>query len=339
MDIVVTPVDLADPFAAERAYEIHLASRAVDVPDLPPFCRQRFFGTMRHPMPGRQHHYALAHLDGVPVGYLGLNLPQLANTENAAIDLMVHPECRRRGVGRALHAYAVRLLREQGRKRMVSLVVAELPGGPSRSSAGAGFAAALGAQLAQADVRRRLDITTLDQPGLDRLLADAWPRAAGYSLLCWTGAAPAEYLDDVAYLEGRLIEDAPSGELVREPEKMDAAQVRAIEATFDAWGRRLYHCGIRHDATGRLVAWTMLDFAAANPWHAFQQITVVGPGHRGHRLGTIIKIENLRYALAHEPALRAVDTWNAQANAHMISINEAIGLRPVDAWHNWQLTI
>ncbi len=70
--------------------------------------------------------------------------------------------------------------------------------------------------------------------------------------------------------------------------------------------------------------------------HAWQNITLVDPDHRGHRLGLIIKIENLRYALAHEPELARVDTWNAAVNDHMISINEAIGYRPVDAWVNWQ---
>ena len=83
----------------------------------------------------------------------------------------------------------------------------------------------------------------------------------------------------------------------------------------------------------------MIDVGATPDWHAFQQITIVDPDHRGHRLGTIAKIENLRYAMSHEPALRIIDTWNAAVNDHMISINEAIGFRPVDSWNNWQLTL
>ncbi|MCW2641807.1 MAG: family N-acetyltransferase [Dactylosporangium sp.] len=60
------------------------------------------------------------------------------------------------------------------------------------------------------------------------------------------------------------------------------------------------------------------------------------PPHRGHRLGTIVKIANLRHAMAGEPALRVINTWNAAVNDHMISINEALGFRPVDALVNWQ---
>jgi hypothetical protein len=52
-----------------------------------------------------------------------------------------------------------------------------------------------------------------------------------------------------------------------------------------------------------------------------------------------VKIENLRHALAHEPDLRIIDTFNAAVNDHMIAINEAMGFRPVDAWENWQQSL
>ena len=34
-----------------------------------------------------------------------------------------------------------------------------------------------------------------------------------------------------------------------------------------------------------------------------------------------------------------MDTWNAAVNDHMISINEAMGFRPVDGWNNFQLNL
>jgi GNAT superfamily N-acetyltransferase len=339
MDLAVSPLDVTDDAATEQAYEITAACVAADRPDFPPTCRQHFFGGLRHPMPGNRPQHALAHLDGVPVGYLELGLPYLDNTDNAEVEIHVLPAYRRRGVGRALHEYAVRVVRGLGRKRIIGMSVAPLPGGPARSEPGTPFAAALGAKAALADVRRRLDVTALDEAGLDRLLEAARPRAAGYSLVRWQGAVPAEYVDDVAYLDGRLLEDAPMGDLEWEPEKVDAARVRAVEAARVVRGRRGYHAGMRDDETGRLVAWTMLDFGATSPWHAFQQITIVEPRHRGHRLGTIVKVENLRYAMAHEPGLRVVDTWNAAVNDHMISINEAMGFRPVDGWNSWQLKL
>ncbi|MFI6760518.1 GNAT family N-acetyltransferase [Micromonospora sp. NPDC050417] len=337
--IAVTPLDVADDLAVEQAYAIRSAVIAADLPDFPPLCHQRFLGQLRHPMPGEEDRYVLAHLDGRPVGYLCIELPQLENTENASIDIEVLPEYRRRGVGRALFDYSLRTLRELGRKRLNTVSVDVLPGQAPREDPAAAFAASIGAKNALVDIRRRLDLTTLDQPHLDELLAAAWQRADGYSLVRWIGSAPDEYLDDIAYLDGRLLQDAPLGDLEWEAPKPDRERILAVDAGLAVRGRRLYSSALRHDGTGRLVAWTMIDVGATPPWHAFQQITIVDPNHRGHRLGTIAKIENLRWTLSHEPELRVIDTWNAGVNDHMISINEAIGFRPADSWNNWQLTL
>jgi hypothetical protein len=129
------------------------------------------------------------------------------------------------------------------------------------------------------------------------------------------------------------------GDLDIEAEKVDVARVRANEETQRKRGRRAYHAGMREDATNRLVAWTAINFDAENPDHAWQQITIVDPAHRGHRLGLLVKIENLRQTLEHEPATRDIDTWNAAENTHMIAINETLGYRAVDGWVEWQTAI
>lgn len=339
MGITIAPIEAADQAAIDAAYRVGAAANEADLPDFPPFCRRRFEASVRHPMPGNAALWALARLDGVPAGYLALDLPHLDNTDNATADLVVHPAYRRRGVGRALHEHGVRLLRERGRKRVVGMAVSALPGGPSRPAAGAAFAAALGAHPALLEVRRRLDTARLDHAGLDALLAAARDRSAGYRTVQWRGGTPEEYLTDIAYLDGRLMTDSPLGDLHWEAEQVDAERIRGTERALDARGRRQYHTAVRHEESGRLVAWTLLDVGASADWHAFQQITIVDPEHRGHRLGLLTKIENLRHLLVHEPAVRAIDTFNAAENAHMVRINERLGFRPVDGWTDWQLTL
>lgn len=339
MDIAVTRLHPADEQGAQQAYEISAAVAAADVPDFPPPDRDYFFAQLSVPFPGTEDEWVLARVGGEAAGYAQIELPQLDNVENVVVDLFVHPAYRRRGVGRALHAYVVRRAHELSRKRIMGFSVEALPGGLPRDAAGTGFAEACGATSALVDVRRRLDLADVDTARLDGMLAEAWRHAGGYSLVQWTDATPDEYLDDVAYLDSRLVEDAPMGDLAWEPHKVDADRVRAVDAVLARRGRRMYHTGIRHDATGRLVAWTALSVNPTPDWHAWQQITIVEPRHRGHRLGVIVKIENLRYARAVRPALRVVDTYNAASNRHMIGINEAIGFRPVDAWHNWQQVV
>ncbi|MFV2099607.1 GNAT family N-acetyltransferase [Micromonospora sp. LOL_024] len=339
MSITITTFGSADEAEIEQSWRIGSASAAADLAEFPPVCRQRFTGRVRHPMPGIVPINLLAHLDGEPAGYLVLEMPQLDNIENASADLTVHPAYRRRGVGRALHEHGLRVLREQGRKVVSAMSVVHLPGEPDCPSPAIAFAATVGAVDALPDVRRRLHTADLDQAKLDSLLAEARSRAVGYEVLSWRGGTPDEFAADVAYLDGRLLADAPMGDLAWEPEQVDAARLRATDLALDARGQRRYHVGVRHQASGRLVAWTLLDVGASADRYALQQITIVDPEHRGHRLGLLTKIENLRHLLAHEPAVRVIDTFNAATNDHMITINEQLGFRVVDRWSNWQLNL
>jgi GNAT superfamily N-acetyltransferase len=334
--LTITPFDASDDEAIEAAYHIAAARRALDTPDLPPPCRFRHAQTIRHPYPGTDMSYFLARLDGVPAGWLGLEFTTLDNLDNAWLELEVHPAHRRNGVGRALYQKAVELTRAAGRKRVVANTVERMAGGPERDGAGSAFAAAMGAQAALRETRRKLELSHVDGEALDRLLAEAYGRADGYSLIRWRDRLPDEYLDDIAYLGSRLVTDAPMGDLVVEQEKIDAERVRGNEAVRAALGYRVYGTGVRHDASGRVVAYSTLQMEKTVPEHAWQGITLVHPAHRGHRLGTIVKIENLRYIQAHETALSSVDTWNADVNSYMIGINEAMGFRPIDAWVDWQ---
>ncbi|MEV4710569.1 GNAT family N-acetyltransferase [Micromonospora sp. NPDC049374] len=339
MDIAVTPYESTDEAALDEAYRVVAAAQAVDLPDLPVGDRAEFGLLVVHPPHGNVIHQALARRDGEVAGHLRMRLPQLENTGIATVELTVDPAQRRRGVGRTLLAYARKVAAEHGRERLIGETPGPLPDGPGREAPGAAFAAAAGAQAALAEVRRRLDTTRLDQAALTALHDAARARAAGYRTVAWRGPVAEEYVVDIARLESRLLTDAPMGDLAIEAEQVDAARLREIERIQRLRGRRRYHVGAVHEATGRMVAWTMIDRGPSTPWHAWQEITIVDPAHRGHRLGLLVKVENLRHALAHEPALAAIDTWNAAANDHMISINEQLGFRPVDAWTDWQLTI
>ncbi len=339
MSITITPIESADDPAVEQAYQVECAARAADVPDLPAPCRESFCGALAHPSPHRLARRFLARVDEVAAGYLEVVLPELEETDNAELDLLVHPEFRRRGVGRKLFDRAISVAAQAGRDRLIGQSVAALPGGVPRTDAGAGFANSVGAKPALTDLRHRLDLAEVDETALTELLAEAWLRAEGYSLVWYRDVAPGEWVGDIAYLDGRLIKDGPLGELLLEPELIDPKRIRAGEAVSRACRRRRYNTAVRHDESERLVAFTTLELEHCPADHAWQQITIVDPEHRGHRLGTVVKIENLRYARVHEPALRYIDTWNAETNQQMIAINEKIGFRPVENWINWQIEL
>ena len=317
-------VPLADDRAAfeidRAAFEIDRAAAEADTPDIPIGTFESYRARLRHPWPGNQLEHHLAIRDGVPAGHLELALPQLDNLANVIVELSVHPEHRRRGVGRALLAYAVERSRALGRRHLIS---------PAADRVSAGFAKAVGAVACLAEIHNRLEIGEIR----DTATAD------GYRTVQWTGLGPAEFLDDLAYLDSRLNLDAPVGDLVLEAEKVDAARIRATEEALRLRRRTTFHTGAVHEAGGRLVAWTVITAPDDTVGHAWQGITIVDPAHRGHGLGLAIKNQNLRYAVSNRPTLRVIDTFNAAENTHMLRINRQMGFRKVDDVTQWQLTV
>ncbi|GIJ51596.1 GNAT family N-acetyltransferase [Virgisporangium aliadipatigenens] len=333
----ITPVDGADQLLREGYFAVMQAVGAHDHPDFPPPCRKRYDLSFTMPRPGMRVLRYVALDAGTVIGRLQLVLHTLDNTDSAEMEIDVLPEYRRRGIGRSLYRFGVDVVRAEGRHRIFAMAAVGLPGRP-RDEAGARFGAAMGMTNGLDDVRRRLDVSTLDHAALDALAEQARAKAQGYSLLRWH-RTPEEYVDDIAYLESRLSTDAPLGDLVWEPENIDGERVRAVEEFHKVLGLRKFSTVARHDATGRIVAWTVVFQDPLGDLHAGQGITLVLPEHRGHRLGALVKVENLRFALEGLPGVRYIDTWNAASNSYMIAINEAMGFRPVDGWQNLQAEV
>lgn len=332
LDIALATLDDHDD-----AYPLVLAINAADNPRAPIWSRRSFDCFVTHPFPGEHTERHLARENGEPVGIIRVEAPLLENTEIAMVDVSVAPHARRRGIGTALFAYAESRVRELGRTKIIATTLADVEGCPPANPAGAAFVRALGFEPALPEIARQLVIADLDEANLDRMLTEAWAKAPGYRTVQWFGTPSDDLIDDVAYLDGRLFQDAPMGDLDLEPEKVTAERVREREDSLTVRGRRTVHTGAVHEESGRLAAWTTicLDPEVDNG-QAMQFITLVDPDHRGHRLGTIVKIENLRRARAEDPKLARITTWNAAANGYMISINEAMGFRPAWGMMEWQ---
>ena len=321
-------------------HDLLQAARAADQPDLPMNSRQSTYVGLAQGWPGDKSEHWIARDGDELVGIAELTLPQLDNLDNSWLDLTVHPAHRRRGIGTALLAHSVARARAEGRKRLVADVVETLPGGVARSAGPRAFAAKHGAKRALEEVRRRLVLSTVDQPRLDAALDEAWRHAACYSVVRWTEAgAPDDIVAGVAALESDFLNQAPLGDMIWEAERVDVARVRQIEQAIRDRGGWRRHTAARHDESGDVVAWTTLSSNADTEKHAWQQITLVRPDHRGHRLGTVIKLENLRHTRQRFPALELIDTCNASVNDHMVAINDLMGFQPVDLNVGWQLEL
>lgn len=277
----------------------------------------------------------LADADGELLGTALLWLPLRDNTDKAHLYVRVLPEHRGRGHGRAIVEAAVDTARAHGRTRLTCHVSDLATGAPARR-----IAERLGGAPALATIRAGLRVRELPDETLDRLVVEkVGDAAAGYEMVEWVDRVSDELLEDTAYLMSRMSTDVPRGKLDAEPEVWDGARYRAKEAEAIEGGRLRLVAGAVEASSGRLVAYTDIGIATAQPEIAEQWDTIVDPVHRGRRLGLAIKVANLRQLRRRSPATEWVQTFNADANAPMRAVNEQLGFEVLERYVAWQIPI
>lgn len=187
---------------------------------------------------------------------------------------------------------------------------------------------------------QRLSLLQLPLPSarLDALQQDATAFAGGAYMVTWEGPAPEHWLADLAVLFSRMETDAPRGTLVNEPEVWDTERMRAEEARHARSGRLSLTTAAVHQPTGRLAGLTRLSVPTDRLQPVRQQETLVLREHRGHRLGLLMKLVNLRQLTQASPDSTMIVTGNAEDNQHMLAVNEAIGFVPVAYQGAWKKT-
>ena len=317
-----------DATAIEDWFQLPLAWTR-EMPGDPGPCRTFHGAALTMPWPDEKERAYLGFVDGQPVGFYAVTLHLLDNVDVFGVELAVHPDHRCKGYGSALLESLDALAGELGCTRLLAEMPMDGPGAP--------WARSRGARPVSEMMHRRLDLSAVDTAVHDELLADARAHAAGYTLLQWTSPIPDEHLAGCAVLEGKMSTDMPLDDLAWEPEVYDAERMRRRSEMIEARGLRQFTSAARHDATGEIVGMTTLTRLDTLPEHVDQWETIVLEEHRGHRLGMLLKIENLRFAQREQPQLRFIDTVNSDSNAPMLRVNLALGFEPVRPWAEWEL--
>ncbi|MBD7951521.1 GNAT family N-acetyltransferase [Oerskovia rustica] len=290
---------------------------------------------------------------GDVVGRGLVGLPQKGNTHVAIVYVGVAPAHRGQGIGAALWEECLRIARDAGRTVLLSdsAHAPEPPPGPGAldSPTGSGrvplddpgtrFALSRGFALEQ--VMRQSTITLPPRADVVDPLRDAARAAAGddYRVHLWQDTVPEAWIDDFAVLETRMSTDAPSGGLDLEEDPWDADRVRVASQSFADRGQGYLVAVAEHVPSGRLAAFTMVSYPHDRAEVVIQEDTLVLREHRGHRLGTLVKIAVLDELALVRPSSRRIHTWNAQENRHMLAINEALGFEVASVTAEWQLRL
>jgi GNAT superfamily N-acetyltransferase/RimJ/RimL family protein N-acetyltransferase len=320
----------AEPRKVQACYEMYAAGAPIDDPDGPMFSQPLYCDWFRRGFSGERRFTALAVAgDGTWVGAYLVELPDRRNSHLGRLNLLVPPDRRRQGIGAALLRHAARGAADADR----TLLTADARLG----SPGEGFAAAVGARAGLTETRRMLDLTAIPDGHLASLRHRAEAAAQGYSLVCWPGATPEEYLIDVAKVSAAMA-DAPHNE-DRERHQADPEGLREAEERGAEMSTRRYSIAARSDLTGEFAGLTQVAIDPNDPSWAFQMITAVTPAHRGHRLGLLVKVAMLGQLASAEPQVTRIMTGNASANRYMIAINAELGFTVLDEWQTWDLDV
>lgn len=280
----------------------------------------------------------------VGIGRVDVSVYEL--TAPAYSDVNVHPSYRHRGIGSAIADRLDAVLRQEGRSSTQTWQLHRLADGPQLTPpTGAGsipanddavrFLQHSGFALEQIERTSELAIEEGSEAKFLDARADAIPHAEGYTLRSWAGYTPADQLETIAALYARMSTDAPSGGMDVEAERWDADRLEKYEKSMieGRRGQLLYTAAFDDDGTA--VAFTTFDIQSGDR-PVFQGNTLVHAEHRGHRLGMLVKAENLLQLLSGYPDRDRVITWNAEENRHMLSVNEALGFRPIMNEGAWQ---
>ncbi|MFK4299543.1 GNAT superfamily N-acetyltransferase [Arthrobacter sp. GAS37] len=300
-----------------------------------------------------------ARVDGSIVGYSSCQVPLKDNVHTAWLHVDVLEGHRRHGIGTALLRTVEGIAKAEGRHVLQAHTEhpigsagagagagapatpfdpAAAPGGVPEDGPGVAFCLKNGYSLEQASRFSSLDMDHDAEWARLELAAHSKTDAA-YEVLAWTNRCPGEYVDHMAGLMGRMSTDTPAGGLEIEAEAWDAARVRQLEDTTLAEGQAALVAAAQHRRTGELVAYTVIYLDPAKPRVAEQDDTLVAKPHRGHGLGMLVKLANLRRLQAEYPAVQRVMTFNAEENEHMLSINVQLGFKPAGYDGEWQKRI
>jgi GNAT superfamily N-acetyltransferase len=260
------------------------------------------------------------------VGTAGIGVGLRDNPHLAHVDLGVVPSHRRQGVGTALLDAVLRWCREHKRTTLLGEVAVPVGTDPARAASYA-FAVSRGFTSVQLDDHLLLRLPATPGGAVE---------VPGYEVLTWRDRCPDQYVVPFCTMRSQMSQDVPTGEIDMEPIVVDVDRLRTLEART----ARIYHSVVSaaRAADGSFAGYSIV-YLPHDGDVVVQDDTLVMPEHRGHRLGTALKLANLAVVQREHRERTSLHTWTASDNLPMQRTNRDFGFTPVERIHEMQGTV
>jgi mycothiol synthase len=255
-----------------------------------------------------------AHSDGLLVGKGMVSHPSGENDNLSLLDMQVHPDWRRRGVGSALLEAMLPAVTAAARTIVASWNVV-------KDTAAAAWADKLGFAVTMEAVVQGANLATIDR--------SLWgiPAPDGYRAEHWCNTAPVELVESYAVAR-TAIEDAPFAGSSYRPPTWTVERVRAEEEGLAKRNVEQRIVAAVHESTGAVIGLTAVEFYDSAAAIGYQHDTAVLAAHRGRGIGTFLKAEMLRRIAADRPTARRIHT-STDKNEPALKMNARVGYEQI----------
>ena len=315
MSLTIRPVDPWDEHEMDLLQQLYVEAQRAEVPDARVYSRADSVALLRRTEGGVFYHAFAGFVGEQMVGQSWVVGSTIDNLHLAHLWAWVPPRFGRRGHGTALATYAEQHGRDLGRRTAVSQAwIGYRP-----------FAERLGYSLAQTQVERRQPLP-MEEAKLARLEREAAGHSEGYTLRTVLGPIPDDLVPGFLTLYNLMNVEMPTGEIELE-EGRRTPEVQAMQEDELREAGRTRLTVLAYSPAGEAVAYSNVVTGAldSDDPGIDQWATIVRPDHRGHRLGLAVKCALTRAIQEHFPEAEYVRTQNAETNAPMVAINEAMG--------------
>lgn len=317
--ITVREIDPSDETLFDRWYDVYRAGLVAARPAAIVTSHDGLAYSLRTPNPMRQRLAVAAFAGDRVVGAMLFGTWIESNLDSIEVEISVPPAECRRGIGTALWGWA--RSRAAVDERTIFQCELGVPEGFTLETwPGSLFAAKLGFTVQHIE-----DHLVVPLPYEGSVQVEALD---GYELISWAGRCPEEHLQAFADLRTAMDRDVPTGGMTKDPTPWDVEKLRAQEERVDkTW---LSLLTLARTSDGRPAGYTVIYLPRTDPDTAQQLDTLVLREHRGHNLGSHLKLANLEQLAKHRTTQKLLHTRTAETNTAMQKINARFGFRPVE---------